>query len=86
MLQVWLNDRLSSPYHRVIMTGNKTRYSVGLFATPRGGYQVKAPEELVDEENPLLFKPFDYDEFMGFFTTERARGVFISDLKAYCSV
>ncbi|XWS19042.1 hypothetical protein CRYUN_Cryun32bG0097000 [Craigia yunnanensis] len=84
-LSVWLNGRLSSPYHRVIMTVNETRYSTVLFAAPRGGYQVKTPEELVDEENPLLFKPFDYDEFMGFFTTERARGV-ISDLKAYCSV
>ncbi|XVF74655.1 hypothetical protein PTKIN_Ptkin13bG0128600 [Pterospermum kingtungense] len=82
-LNVLLNGRLSSPCHRVIMTGNKTRYCFGLFTIPRGGYQVKVPEELVNEENPLLFKPFDYEEFMVFHTTP---GVADSSLKAYCSV
>ncbi|XVE88980.1 hypothetical protein DITRI_Ditri19aG0113300 [Diplodiscus trichospermus] len=85
-LSVWLNGRLPSPCHRVIVTGNKTRYTAGLFAIPRGGYQVKAPEELVDEENPLLFKPFDYDEFLVFYATQLARGATKSGLKVYCSV
>ncbi|XVF74658.1 hypothetical protein PTKIN_Ptkin13bG0128900 [Pterospermum kingtungense] len=86
-LSVWLNGRLSSPCHRVTMTGNKTRYCVALFATPRGGYQVKAPEELVDEEHPLLFKPFDYEEFLGSYSTQdAARRPTESGLKVYCSI
>ncbi|XVF56500.1 hypothetical protein PTKIN_Ptkin06aG0126200 [Pterospermum kingtungense] len=66
----------------VIMTGNTTRYCFRLFTIPRGGYQVKVPEELMNEENPLLFKPFDYEEFMVFHTTP---GVVDPSLKAYCS-
>ncbi|XVF26680.1 hypothetical protein REPUB_Repub14bG0038700 [Reevesia pubescens] len=85
-LSVWLNGRLWPPHHRVIMTTNKTRYCVGLFATPRGGYKVKAPEELVDEDNPMFFKPFDYEEFLGFYSNEVARGAVGSGLKVYCSV
>ncbi|XVF74659.1 hypothetical protein PTKIN_Ptkin13bG0129000 [Pterospermum kingtungense] len=86
-LSVWLNGRLSSPIHRVTMTGNKTRYCVALFASPRGGYQVKVPEELVDEEHPLLFKPFDYEGFLGFYSAQDiTRRVTESGLKVYCSI
>ncbi|XVF25060.1 hypothetical protein REPUB_Repub13aG0181100 [Reevesia pubescens] len=85
-LNVWLNGRLSPPNHRVIMTGNKARYSAGLFAGPRGGYQVKAPEEVVDEANPLLFKPFDYEEFAAFYIKQVNQGALENSLKAYCRV
>ncbi|MFQ6641787.1 hypothetical protein Gotur_016113, partial [Gossypium turneri] len=44
-LSVWLNGRLSSPYHRVMMKGNEDRYSLGLFPTVREGYIVKVPTE-----------------------------------------
>ncbi|KAK8482382.1 hypothetical protein V6N13_080542 [Hibiscus sabdariffa] len=83
---VWLNGRLCSPYHRVVTKGDKVRYSAGLFALPRGGFRVKAPEELVDDEAGFLFKPFDYEEFSEFYSTQIARGVVEYDLKAYCSV
>ncbi|XVE63689.1 hypothetical protein DITRI_Ditri07aG0040100 [Diplodiscus trichospermus] len=85
-LRVWLNGRLPSPCHRVIITGNKTRYSAVLFSILRGGYPVKVPEELVDDENPLLFKPFDYEEFEQFYATQFGRGAGRSSLKVYCSV
>ncbi|KAE8686781.1 hypothetical protein F3Y22_tig00111027pilonHSYRG00099 [Hibiscus syriacus] len=63
-LTIWLNGRLSSPFHRVMMRGNKTRYVIGLFARAIGGYQVKAPEELVDDKHPRLFKPFEHDQYL----------------------
>ncbi|XP_038999729.1 probable 2-oxoglutarate-dependent dioxygenase AOP1 [Hibiscus syriacus] len=85
-LHVWLNGGLSATYHRVMKKGNKARYSVGLCATPRGGYQVKAPEELVDDKNPALFKPFDYEEFLGFYLAQVIAGDAKHDLKGYCSV
>ncbi|KAK8663675.1 hypothetical protein V6N13_083482 [Hibiscus sabdariffa] len=85
-LNVWLNGGLSSTFHRVIKKGINTRYCVALFATPRGGYQVKVPEELVDDKNGPLFKPFDYEEFWTTFYTQAAQGNYGYDLKTYCSV
>ncbi|XP_039158988.1 probable 2-oxoglutarate-dependent dioxygenase AOP1.2 [Eucalyptus grandis] len=51
--------RLHSPHHQVMISGNEARYSAALFSIPKGGYIIKAPDELMDEEHPLLFKPFD---------------------------
>ncbi|KAK8617610.1 hypothetical protein V6N13_080520 [Hibiscus sabdariffa] len=82
---VWLNGRLSSPYHRVTMNGNKVRYSIRLFTSPKGGYLIEVPKELVDDENPLLFKPYDHDEFMAFYSTQITQGALSVGLKAYCS-
>ncbi|PPD98325.1 hypothetical protein GOBAR_DD04658 [Gossypium barbadense] len=90
-LSVWLNGRLPSPSHRVMMKGNEDRYSLGLFTRPRGGYVIKVPNELVDDNNPILFKPHDHEEYLKFYYSEIAQaavkpGGYISRLKAYCSV
>ncbi|WCJ40646.1 2-oxoglutarate (2OG) and Fe(II)-dependent oxygenase superfamily protein [Euphorbia peplus] len=63
-LHAWTNGRAYAPYHRVLMKGKKARYSVGLFTAFKEGYVIKAPEELVDEEYPLLYKPFDHFEYL----------------------
>ncbi|KDP37166.1 hypothetical protein JCGZ_06222 [Jatropha curcas] len=56
----WTNGRLHSPYHRVTVKGNdEERYTIGLFTIFKPGYTIKAPEELVDEQHPLLYRPFD---------------------------
>ncbi|KAL3721059.1 hypothetical protein ACJRO7_005820 [Eucalyptus globulus] len=76
----WVNGSLHSPCHQVMISGNEVRYLAVLFSIPKGGYIIKAPNELVDEEHPLLFKPFDHMEFLQFFyseagqSTESARG------------
>ncbi|OMP00177.1 Oxoglutarate/iron-dependent dioxygenase [Corchorus olitorius] len=84
-LYAWLNGRLHSPFHRVMMKGNKARYTTALFSILKAGYTVKAPKELVDEQHPLLFKPFTFDEFMKFLHTEAGE---TSDcaLRAFCGV
>jgi isopenicillin N synthase-like dioxygenase len=84
-LCAWANGRLHSPYHRVMMNGNDARYSVGLFSIPKEGYIIKAPEELVDEDHPLLFKPFDHVQFLGFYYSEAGQRA-QSALKTYCGV
>ncbi|KAL6137683.1 hypothetical protein ACLB2K_062972 [Fragaria x ananassa] len=84
-LYAWTNGRLHPPHHRVMMTGNEDRYSTGLFSIPKAGYIIKAPGEVVDEEHPLLFKPFDHVEFLGFYYSEAGRRA-PSALKAYCGV
>ncbi|WJX16077.1 hypothetical protein P8452_06155 [Trifolium repens] len=57
-LMAWSNDRIKSPNHKVLMSGNEKRYSLGLFAFYKGLLQV--PKELIDEEHPLQYKPFDH--------------------------
>ncbi|KAB5574129.1 hypothetical protein DKX38_001323 [Salix brachista] len=84
-LYAWANGRLHSPHHRVMMRGNAARYSVGLFSVPKAGYIIKAPEELIDEEHPLLFKPFDHVQFLGFYYTEAGQRA-PSALKSYCGI
>jgi hypothetical protein len=56
-----------------MMSGNEARYSTGLFSIPKGGHIVKAPEELVDEEHPLLFKPYDHVEFLKYYYSEKGQ-------------
>lgn len=83
-MHAWSNGRLHSPFHRVMMSGNEARYSAGLFSTPKEGYIIKAPEELVDEEHPLLFKPFDYAEFLKYYHARE--GVGARSVRTYCGV
>ena len=52
------------------MKENKTRYSIGLFAFINGVIDV--PEELVDEENPLRYKPIDHFGWLRFQEQRRA--------------
>ncbi|TKY64523.1 2-oxoglutarate-dependent dioxygenase AOP1.2 [Spatholobus suberectus] len=84
-LHAWSNGRLHSPFHRVMMSGNEARYSAGLFSVPKGGSIIKAPEELVDEEHPLLFKPFDHVEFLKYYYTEKGQRDQFA-LRTYCGV
>lgn len=85
MSQALLNGRLHSPYHRVMMTGTETRYSLGLFSIPKAGHIVSSPDELIDEEHPRLFKPFDHVEFLQFYYTEAGQRS-QSALKTYCGI
>lgn len=67
------------------MSGEKARYSFGLFSIPKAGYVIRAPIEVVDEKHPLLFKPFDHVEFLQFYYTEDGQRA-QSALKTYCGV
>lgn len=60
----WLNGRAPAPYHRVMMSGDKERFSIGLFSVCKGSYVLEAPKEIVDAEHPLLYKPFDYATYL----------------------
>ncbi|CAK7356623.1 unnamed protein product [Dovyalis caffra] len=79
----WSNERIPAAFHRVVMSGSEPRYSVGLFSFVKG--IIKVPEELIDEENPLRFKPFESFGLLRYFFTEEGRGK-ESTIKAYCGV
>nr|XP_043627165.1 probable 2-oxoglutarate-dependent dioxygenase AOP1 [Erigeron canadensis] len=83
--KVWTNGRLNATTHKVVMSGVKDRFSIGVFSVPKLEKLIKAPEEMVDEEHPLLFKPFYFGEFIKFFYTEEN----VNDkfaLEKYCGV
>ncbi|KAK7255304.1 hypothetical protein RIF29_28711 [Crotalaria pallida] len=84
-LHAWSNGRLYSPFHRVMMAGNEARYSAGLFSIPKGGYIIKAPEELVDEEHPLLYKPYDHVEFLKYYYTKEGQTELFA-LRTFCGL
>ncbi|XP_060211146.1 probable 2-oxoglutarate-dependent dioxygenase AOP1 [Lycium barbarum] len=82
----WTNGRLHSPVHRVTMGGDSDRFSIQLFSVPKSDYIIEAPKELVDEQHPLLFKPYDitgYFEYIGTKAGARAGG---DAFKIYCGV
>ncbi|XP_050231702.1 probable 2-oxoglutarate-dependent dioxygenase AOP1 [Mercurialis annua] len=62
--RAWVNNRVYSPYHRVMIAGDSKRYSGVMFSMPKENDIIKAIEELVDEEHPLVYKPFCYGEYL----------------------
>ncbi|KAB1218619.1 putative 2-oxoglutarate-dependent dioxygenase AOP1.2 [Morella rubra] len=82
-LMAWSNDRVLSPTHRVIMRGNEARYSLAQFSFSSG--IVEVPKELVDDEHPLRYKPFDHIGLLHFFRTDEGYKS-KCPIKAYCGV
>ncbi|PPR94681.1 hypothetical protein GOBAR_AA25988 [Gossypium barbadense] len=62
----WSNGRLKAVNHRVMMSGDKDRFSIAAFAIPVEGTIIKAPKELIDEQHPQLYKDFDFMDFFLF--------------------
>lgn len=67
------------------MVGNKDRFSLQLFSAPNVFYKIEAPKELVDEEHPLLFKPYDLLGYAQYIAIRANQG-FPNVLKSFCGV
>ncbi|PON89434.1 Oxoglutarate/iron-dependent dioxygenase [Trema orientale] len=66
----WSNDRIRACEHRVILKEDQPRYSLGVYSLVNGVMEV--PEELIDEEFPLRYKPIDHLSFLFQFFTDDA--------------
>ncbi|KAH0724299.1 hypothetical protein KY284_000164 [Solanum tuberosum] len=82
-LMAWTNDRLTSAQHRVVTTGDKDRFSVQLFSLVNPDYTLKVPKELVDEEHPLMYKPFKMPEYNKYLMLGAKNGL---GVKNYCGL
>ena len=51
------------------MKANKERYSFGLFSVPKEGAMIEVPRELVDNEHPLLYRPFKFADYFSYFVS-----------------
>lgn len=65
------------------MKADKPRYCLAMFSFNHG--IINIPEELVDTEHPLQFKPFDHFELARFYLSG-ATSMTESTAKAYCGV
>lgn len=83
--RAWTNGGVYSPLHRIVVGGDATRYSAILFSIPKDEAVIQAPPELVDEEHPSLFKPFDYGGYVHFCVSEEGMKA-KCQLDAYCGV
>ncbi|CAJ1913710.1 unnamed protein product [Sphenostylis stenocarpa] len=84
-LNVWSNGRIRPCEHRVTMNAKKTRYSMGLFSFS-GDKNMQIPDELVNEQHPLLYKPiFDHYDYLRFYDKEKIKEPY-SRIKAYCGI
>nr|KJB83288.1 hypothetical protein B456_013G239800 [Gossypium raimondii] len=74
-IEAWSNGRLKSVNHRVMMSGDKDRYSIAAFVIPNEGTIIKAPKELIDDQHPQLFKEFDFMDFFLYAFSDPAKHI-----------
>ncbi|XP_031744406.1 2-oxoglutarate-dependent dioxygenase AOP3 isoform X2 [Cucumis sativus] len=82
-IKAWSNDRIESPTHKVTIRGNEDRYSLAMFGFSNG--IVEVPKELVDQNHPLRYKPFDHIGLLHFFRSKEGFNS-KSPLKDYCAI
>jgi isopenicillin N synthase-like dioxygenase len=74
----WTNGRIEPSVHQVIMRGSEERYSLGLFSFIRD-LTIQIPKELVDDEHPIQFKPFEHYKYLDFYHSKEG-------MKAHCPI
>ncbi|XP_062088572.1 probable 2-oxoglutarate-dependent dioxygenase AOP1 [Humulus lupulus] len=80
----WSNDRIRACEHRVMLSEFKPRYSLGFYSLVNGVMHV--PEELIDENYPLRYKPIDHMNFIFHFNTDDALRNSACPIKTFCGV
>ncbi|WJX46396.1 hypothetical protein P8452_33204 [Trifolium repens] len=59
IIQVWSNDAYESVEHRVMVNSEKERFSIPFFFFPAHDTEVKPLEELINDENPSKYRPYN---------------------------
>lgn len=62
--KVWSNDEYESVEHRVIVNSEKERFSIAFGVFPAHYIEVKPLDELINDENPPKYKPFNWGKFL----------------------
>ncbi|KAH1243129.1 Protein DMR6-LIKE OXYGENASE 1 [Glycine max] len=63
-VQVWSNDAYESVDHRVVVNSEKERLSIPFFFFPAHDTKVKPLEELINEQNPSKYRPYNWGKFL----------------------
>ncbi|KAJ0960477.1 hypothetical protein J5N97_001683 [Dioscorea zingiberensis] len=83
-LQAWSNGRVKAPPHRVKMLNNEKRHSIQFGSYFKDECIIQAPEELVDQDHPQLYKPYNFADYMKYLFTDGGWVINTDTLKAYC--
>lgn len=63
IIKAWSNGRLCNVKHRVQCKEAAIRVSIASFLLGPKDEAVEAPQELVDDDRPRLYVPFNYEEY-----------------------
>ncbi|KAK6916497.1 Isopenicillin N synthase-like, Fe(2+) 2OG dioxygenase domain [Dillenia turbinata] len=63
IINVWSNDKYESVEHRVVANTEKGRFSIPFFFNPAHDATIKPMEELIDEQNPVQYKEYNWGKF-----------------------
>ncbi|KAL2653815.1 hypothetical protein R1flu_021943 [Riccia fluitans] len=64
LLEAWSNGRFQSAVHRVVVSTKQERVSWAFLMFPPHSFVVEAPEQLIDDEHPHLFKPLNHVDML----------------------
>ncbi|KAJ0960480.1 hypothetical protein J5N97_001686 [Dioscorea zingiberensis] len=90
-LKAWSNGRVSTPPHRVKMLNNEKRHTIQFRSHFKNGCIIQAPEKLVDQDYPQVYKPYKYPDYVKFLFSKdgwvlNKWAENADTLKAYCGV
>ncbi|KAH7565129.1 hypothetical protein JRO89_XS09G0140600 [Xanthoceras sorbifolium] len=82
--QVWSNNRIHPCCHRVTLSANEPRHTLGLVTFHNG--VIRVPDQLVDDQHPLKYKQFDHIDYlrMQMNYSRTHKGVY--PIEAYCGI
>ncbi|KAL3685109.1 hypothetical protein R1sor_003131 [Riccia sorocarpa] len=63
-LHAWSNGLFKSVLHRVVVNAEVDRLSFAAFMNVDNSLALSAPDELVDEDHPRLYKPFTFADYV----------------------
>ncbi|KAJ4958573.1 hypothetical protein NE237_025684 [Protea cynaroides] len=69
IFEAWSNRKVRALEHRVVMRGDKARYSCALFMVPKDEEMIEVAKEFVDDDHPLLFRPFNFAAFVKYYNS-----------------
>ncbi|KAM7479222.1 hypothetical protein LguiA_027435 [Lonicera macranthoides] len=64
LIQVWSNDKYESVDHRVMVNSERERFSIPFFFNPGLDVMVEPLRELLDDQNPPKYKPYNWGKFI----------------------
>ncbi|KAJ4958648.1 hypothetical protein NE237_025759 [Protea cynaroides] len=82
IFMAWSNGRVHAVEHRVVMKGDKIRYSCALFMAPKDEEVIEVAKEFVDDDHPLLFRPFNFSGYVNYYNSNLSKNA----LQVYAGV